>query len=173
MFRWVAIFAVACVFASGCDDDATPVSPGTLPVTFSAVLSPANEVPPIANSEQGAQGTMQVQFNVTRDAAGAITAATADFYLSASALAPNTTLIGAHIHNGAAGVNGPVLVSTGLTTALTKELPDGRGELVVRGVVVQPSVAQGNIDNPSGYYFNIHSPTNPSGFVRGQLRRVQ
>ena len=173
MWRWCVILAVACVFTSGCDDDSSPVSAGTLPVTFSAILSPANEVPPITNVEQGNQGTAQVQFNLTRDSGGTITGATADMYFSASNLPQNTTLIGAHIHRGVAGVNGPVLVSTGLTTANTRQLADGTGELTFSGIVVDPVIAQQIIDNPAGFYFNVHSPTNPGGFTRGQLRRVQ
>jgi len=34
-------------------------------------------------------------------------------------------------------------------------------------------VAQGMLDNPSGYYFNIHSTLNPTGVARGQLTRTQ
>ena len=61
MVRWFAILAVVCVFTSGCDDDNTPVSPGTLPVTLSAILSPANEVPPVSNAEQNELGSSEVQ----------------------------------------------------------------------------------------------------------------
>ena len=29
------------------------------------------------------------------------------------------------------------------------------------------------MDNPAGNYFNMHSPLNPGGAVRGQLTRVR
>jgi len=29
------------------------------------------------------------------------------------------------------------------------------------------------INNPAAFYFNVHSPSNPGGFSRGQLARVQ
>jgi hypothetical protein len=43
----------------------------------------------------------------------------------------------------------------------------------VTGVDVPAALAQMIIDNPSGFYFNIHSPLNPGGFARGQLQQVQ
>jgi hypothetical protein len=33
-------------------------------------------------------------------------------------------------------------------------------------------VAQQLIDNPSAFYFNVHTFTNPGGMARGQLRRA-
>ena len=35
------------------------------------------------------------------------------------------------------------------------------------------SQAQAVMDNPAGYYFNMHSPLNPGGVIRGQLVRVR
>ena len=38
---------------------------------------------------------------------------------------------------------------------------------------VEPAVADDLIKNPSNYYFNVHTPLNPAGAVRGQLTRVR
>jgi hypothetical protein len=38
-------------------------------------------------------------------------------------------------------------------------------------------VSQANLaqiyNNPAGFYFNVHTPVNPGGAVRGQLTRTQ
>jgi hypothetical protein len=71
------------------------------------------------------------------------------------------------------GLNGPVIISTGLATANTRVLENGSGEFVFRGVFADPAVVQQIINNPSTFYFNVHSPTNSGGFSRGQLARIQ
>jgi hypothetical protein len=173
MHRCFALFAIAaCVFLTACNDNET-TAPSAAPLVFSAILKPANEVPPVAGSESTGQGAVQVQFDVTRDAAGAITAATGTFYFQLTGYPAGTTVVGAHIHPAPAGVNGPVIISTGLTTANTRTLENGSGEFIFRGVFADPAIIQQIINNPAVFYFNVHSPTNPGGFSRGQLVRVQ
>jgi hypothetical protein len=173
MIRSTLVLLVACVFLAGCDDNNSPTSPSTQPLVFSALLQPANEVPPIANAEGGGRGAVQVTFNVTRDANNAITAATATFYFQLTGFPTGTTLVGAHIHPGPAGMNGPVVISTGLTAVNTVSLPNGTNEFTFSNITVDPALVQAIVNNPSGYYFNTHSPLNPGGFSRGQLTRVQ
>ena len=85
----------------------------------------------------------------------------------------STTTVGAHIHPGAAGVNGPVIVNAGPSATVPVALSNGSAEFSSGPVAVTPAVAQSIIDNPAGFYFNVHSPLNPGGFARGQLTRVQ
>jgi hypothetical protein len=173
MHRPIALcFIAACVFLAACDDNPT-TAPSATPVVFSAALQPANEVPPVAGSESSGHGAMQVQFDLTRDAAGNITGATGTFYVQLTGYPPGTTIVGAHIHPGVAGINGSVIISTGLATANTRALDNGSGEFTFRGVLADPAVVQQIINNPSAFYFNVHSPSNPGGFSRGQLARVQ
>jgi hypothetical protein len=173
MHRSIALLAIsACVFLSACDDNET-TAPSAAPVVFSAALIPANEVPPVAGAESTGRGAVQVQFDFTRDAAGAITAATGTFYFQLTGYPAGTTIVGAHIHPAPAGVNGPVIISTGLTTANTRVLENGSGEFIFRGVFSDPAIVQQIINNPAAFYFNVHSPSNPGGFSRGQLARVQ
>jgi hypothetical protein len=173
MHRCFACFAIAaCVFLAACDDNET-TTPSAAPVVFSATLAPSNEVPPVGGTESAGHGAVQVQFDLTRDASGAITAATGTFYFQLSGYPPGTTIVGAHIHPAPAGMNGPVIISTGLATANTRVLENGSGEFTFRGVFSDPTIVQQIINNPAAFYFNVHSTTNPSGFSRGQLVRVQ
>jgi hypothetical protein len=171
MNRWVLIVAL-CVFTSGCGDDDT-TAPSSLPLVFSAILSPANEVPPISNAEGGGRGAAQIQFDVTRGSGDAITAATVTFYFQLSGFPPGTSVVGAHIHPGPGGVNGPVIISTGVATATAVPLPNGSTEFKVSGLAVDPALVQSIVNNPAAFYFNVHSPLNSGGFARGQLTRVQ
>jgi len=174
MHRQIALFAIASsVFlAAACGSDQT-TAPSAAPLVFSALLSPSNEVPPAGGTESAGHGAVQVQFDVTRDAAGAITAATGTFYFQLTGYPPGTTIVGAHIHPAPAGTNGPVIISTGLATANTVTLTSGSGEFTFRGVFSDPAVVQQIANNPGAFYFNVHSPTNPGGFSRGQLAWVQ
>jgi hypothetical protein len=172
MNRWTLTAVALCILTAGCGDE-NQTAPSNAPLIFSAILSPANEVPPVAGAESGGRGAAQVQFDVTRGAGDAITSATASFYYQLSGFPAGTTLIGAHIHPAPAGVNGPVIISTGLTATSTVSLPNGTGEFRVTGIQADPALVQSIINNPAAYYFNVHSPSNTGGFSRGQLTRVQ
>jgi CHRD domain len=66
----------------------------------------------------------------------------------------------AHIHVGAAGVNGNIVVP--LTA------PDAGGSAAGCAVTTRALVAA-ILDNPSGYYANVHTSDFPAGAIRGQL----
>lgn len=70
-----------------------------------------NENPPIASSDSSL-GTITMR--VTRDARGNVNAATVvldiDYTVSTA-----QTFTGLHIHNGVVGVNGPVVINTGIS----------------------------------------------------------
>lgn len=167
------LIVCAAATAAACSDSDTATSPSNLPVIFSAVLRPANEVPPVSNAESSGVGAAQIMFNLTRDAAGAITGGTADFYFQASGFPGDTAVQGAHIHPGVAGVNGGVIIGAALTAANRLPLSNGMVEYRQTGIVMSAANAAAVVANPSAFYFNIHSPANPGGFARGQLTRVQ
>ena len=171
MVRSGLLVAGLCVVLAGCDD--SPSSSSTVPVVVSAQLSPANEVPAIANAESVARGAAQVSFNVARDSAGAVTGATATMYFQLTGLPSGTVIRGAHIHSSPAGVNGPIVVDTGITPVNTQTLADGRQEFSFRNIPVTAATMQGILANPAGFYFNVHTVTNPGGVARGQLIQVQ
>ena len=80
-----AIIAAAGILAAGCGSK-SPTTPSGPPntIVFTAALSAANEVPPITNADVNARGTATVTFNLTRDSAGTITAATVNYVYSVS-----------------------------------------------------------------------------------------
>jgi hypothetical protein len=166
------VIVALCGVAAGCDDDG-PTSASGAPVVFSAQLSPANEVPAVSNAESTARGAAQVTFNVTRDSADVVTGGTATLYFQATGLPAGTTFRGAHIHSAVAGVNGPIVVDSGITAAAPATLASGTGEFTFTGITVSAATMNAILANPSAYYFNIHTNLNPGGVARGQLTPLQ
>ena len=175
MKRLVMVAALTALVA-GCDDNGNgPTGPSnTGPLVFTAQLSAANEVPPITNAESNARGTATMTFNVPRDSNGAITGGgTVNFAVQVSGFAAGTPAIAAHIHTGAAGSNGGFVVNTGLTAAAPIVMADGTATITINNRDVDQATATNIMNNPGGFYFNLHTPTNPGGAVRGQLVRQQ
>lgn len=159
------------VFAAGCEDD-PPTEPTPLTPTFSMALLPSNEPTLPDATESVCRGTVTIRFNITRDTAQAITSANADFQASITSCPSSTVVRIAHIHQQVAGVNGDIVVNTGLTQGEVT-LVSGAGSFTKNNVTVAPALAQQILDGPAGFYFNIHSVTNPGGFLRAQLVRTQ
>ena len=106
-------------------------------------LSGANEVPPVKTSASGS---------------GTITIAD-DGAVSGSVTATGVAGTAAHIHEGAAGANGPVIVP------LTK---DGDSYKVPAGAKL--TSAQLASFKAGNLYVNVHSAANPNGEIRAQLK---
>ena len=74
-----------------------------------------------------------------------------------------------HIHRGAAGVNGPVVVNSNLG----QPLEGRRGVRIFRQVEIADAAGLEVIGeilaNPQDFYVNVHTASAPPGFVRGQL----
>ena len=72
-----------------------------------------------------------------------------------------TGIVNMHIHTGAVGVGGAVLVNfnetSGVNTAVNKCVTD------------TPANAASIIANPAGFYLNAHTVAFPNGAIRGQL----
>ncbi len=117
-------------------------------VLLRASLSGANEIPP---ADPDGTGRSNVFINPENNTV-CFSIVVADIVLPAAA---------AHIHAGAADVNGPIVVpflppdETGVSTGCT---PD-----------VDPALVQDIIANPMNYYVNVHNSEFPGGVVRGQL----
>lgn len=77
----------------------------------------------------------------------------------------------AHVHEGAAGVNGPVVANLAgpedghaadcLTEGEAGKFPTGEAGIVQR-----------ILNNPAAFYVNVHNPAHPGGAIRGQLSTV-
>jgi hypothetical protein len=163
--------------ASSCDDNNTPPTgpSNSGPIVFTAQLSAANEVPAIAGAEANGRGNVTITFNVPRDTSGGVTGSgSVTFAVQLSGFPANTPAVAAHIHPGAAGVNGSVLLGTTLSAAAPVLMGDGTANITVTGARdVTQTEAQQIVANPAGYYFNVHTQLNPGGAVRGQLTRTQ
>lgn len=171
----LSLLAVALgvlVSACGSSSPASPTSP-TNP-TFTATLSPVNEVPSVTGAEAAGTGNATVTIVTTKDSAGNVTAATATFVVNLSGFPANTPINISHIHEAAAGVNGSVVVNSGLTAGTVVLNSSGAGTFTAANLTITPvDVANRILANPAGFYFNVHSTLNPGGVARGQLVRQQ
>jgi hypothetical protein len=171
--RRLAIFSVLLTIGAAACGSGSSQNPSQQPIVFTADLKASNEVPAVNNAESTATGTATLTFSVPRDSSGNITGdGTWNVQAVVTGLQPTTTIILSHIHNGPAGVAAGVFVNTGLTAANAIPI-NVSGTVNFTGVAITQSQAQQIIANPAGFYFNMHSPLNPSGVLRGQLVRVQ
>ncbi len=108
------------------------------------VLSGGNEVPPVTTS---ASGTGTVTINP-------------DHTVSATITVTGMTATASHIHEGAAGANGPVIVPFTKTGDNTFAAPPG-AKLTDSQYA---SFKAGNL------YVNVHSAQHPGGEIRAQLK---
>jgi hypothetical protein len=171
----VSLALVVLALAAGCENSSNP-SPTPTPTptpnpVFTSTLLAANEVPPIGNAEQTASGTVRIELVITRDAANAISSATANFIVTLAGFPAGSSVNIAHIHQAPVGVNAGIAVNTGLTSGEVTLAANGTGGFTKNGVNVTPATAQAMLDGPAGFYFNVHTTLNPNGVIRGQLAR--
>lgn len=156
---------------------ATTAAPTAAPtaatkLTFSADLKTENEVPPIANDEKSGSGKATVTFDLTRDAAGKVTAAKASIDLTLTGFPATAAIHIGHIHNAAAGANGGVVIPWKTDADTPLVLTGGATTFKKADVTVDPALAERIIDKPSDFYVNFHSRLNAGGVVRGQLVKM-
>jgi CHRD domain len=121
---------------------------------FVAELSGAAEVDAEGNPDQGdPDGTGTAGIAIDPEAGTVCwTIEVANIMLPATA---------AHIHVGAAGVAGDVVI--------TLSPPDATGVADDCAEGQDAATLQAIVDNPAGYYVNVHNEEFPNGAVRGQL----
>ncbi len=113
-------------------------------------LSGNNEVPRPGDTAMTGSGTVTLSTNE----------GTACPSLNISVPA-NQEISAAHIHRGAAGVNGPVLIT------FEVEPKSVRSDCVMG----DKNLIREITDNPGGFYVNVHTKRLPDGATRGQLTR--
>ncbi len=165
--------AFALLSATGCGSSSSTTSPTvvTTPL-FTAVLSPANEVPPVTNAESVVTGNVTVTLNTNKDSAGNITAASATFAVTLGGFPAGSAVNIAHIHEGASTCACPVVVNTSLAAGEVT-VASGLASFTKTNITVDPAVAQRILNNPAGFYFNVHTTLNAGGVARGTLVRTQ
>lgn len=115
---------------------------------LSAGLTGAAEVPGPGDTDGGGSATVRVNPGQTQVC----------YTLTVTGIDAATV---AHIHRGATGVAGPPVV--------TLDAPaDGSSEGCA---TVSRDVAREIVQNPGGFYVNVHNAAFPNGAVRGQLGR--
>jgi hypothetical protein len=132
-----AVLLAACAAGSG---GAASMNPHSQQV----VLSGANEVPANATTAAGS-GTVTIN---------------PDFSVSGVIVAAGMTATAAHIHEAAAGANGPVVVPLTKTADNTFSAADGAKLTEAQ----YASYKAGNL------YVNVHSAKFPGGEIRAQLK---
>lgn len=131
------------------------------PVVFTATINAAQEVPtPAAETPAGGIGSGSLIYNPSE---GTLKFAFSYRGLSDAAAA-------AHFHNGAPGTAGPVIqtICGAPEPAIVGDCPGASGFLQGTWEVPQEQVEalmQGDL------YFNIHTPLNQPGELRGQITR--
>ena len=120
-------------------------APATSTKVFKALLSGANEVPAPGDPDGSGRATVrikgtQVCFTLKVDKVDALAAA--------------------HIHEGAAGEAGPVVVDLFAGTVKKKGC-----------VRTTPEIAAEIRRSPGEYYVNVHNAAYPAGALRGQLQK--
>jgi len=134
-------------------------------------MTQAEENPPTGVS--GAANSM-TYVRIDRDSTGNVVSGAVSFNLNYAMGAP-TTFTGLHIHNAKVGVNGPVVINTGISGTIPVISTAGAGS-IVREIEIRPTDSafdflRGLVENPENYYVNIHTTDFPGGVVRAQLAR--
>jgi hypothetical protein len=115
---------------------------------FVATLTGSGEVPPIPSTTKGiAHVTIDVDKRLI----------CYDFSIT------GRRPVAAHIHEGAVDANGPIAVDFSTFGMDIMRRSEGCTRKIARQVL------EGIVENPAGYYVNIHTAQNPGGEVRGQL----
>lgn len=139
------------------------------------LMSPKNEVPA---TDSGGSGVASVIVLATRDSNGSLTSGLVTFDMNYTGFADPTTFTGFHIHQGPAGVNGPVTINTGINGAANAVTANPAGGNLHYDVEVNLGSAAATetlntlFSNPANTYINLHTTVFPGGVIRDQLRRT-
>ena len=139
-----------------------------------AVLLPASEVPPVNISSRAVADVIS---NVVLDPSGQIVSGSVDILVRAT-LPSAITVTGINLHNGLAGQNTPVALSTGLTVANSRALQSGADSVHLQIPVTgkDPTLLAtltSLFQDPTKFYLDLTSVTQPNGLMRGQLAKAQ
>ena len=141
--HWVAVAATALCITQNANADHLSAK-----YLFAARLDGAQEVPGVTTNALGV-ATMHVSDDMD----------TACFEMTVTGLSGSVT--GVHIHEGAIGVSGPIVVD------LMSYLSDNRVKGTITGSTLTPQLIAKLFSG--AFYVNVHTAANPNGEIRGQL----
>src|SRR5260370_26541740 len=133
-------------------------------MTFNVTLLPSTETPPVAGLD--ATAPTLVAIRTVRAEDGSVLAGVASFDVNYRFPASHVEFTGLHVHDGAAGVAGPVRLPSGLSGNNSIGSESGFGKILLYQVVNDPNgVATLNslVANPELHYANIHTSVNGGG----------
>lgn len=169
MKRAAALALMLALGSVGCGSK-NPNGPSNQPTVFTVALKASSEAPPVTNAESNASGTAVITITTTKDSTGNVTAGTIDFSVTMTGFPNGSKAILAHIHNAPVGVSGGVFVGvSGVSAGSPIEMPNGSGSFHFSETPGADKINQ-ILANPAGFYFNVHTPLNPTGAIRGQLQ---
>jgi len=108
-----------------------------------------------------------------RNADGTVAAGTIIFDVNYRGFPPSTTFTGLHIHQGAAGVSAAIVFPTDVNATTNKVASDtGNGNIFKIVTIATPAGIKALnqlVQDPFGFYENLHTTVNPGGAMREQL----
>lgn len=140
--------------------------------TLVADMTPSAENPAIEGVD--ASATASIGIHIIRDQFGEVTAGIADFRIM-WAFGEEQVVRAMHIHEGPAGVNGPVVIDSEFTSGALAG-PGSGTFLQTSGLITDPALIAKLMQimaNPAGFYVNLHTATFPGGIMRGQLSNAE
>ena len=136
---WASGMGAAALLAAGCAQMSSPAPSGS-----NVILNGNQEVPPVSTAATGS-GTIRVLM---------------DRSVSGSVITSGVAGTVAHIHLGAAGENGPVIIPLNRTADNTWSVPAS----------IRLNDTQYEAFRLGNLYVNVHSAANPGGEIRGQIQ---
>lgn len=138
---------------------------------FQVTMLPSNEVPPVTGLT--ATGPSKVGIFLLRNADGSVAAGATGFDVNVRGFPAPTTFTGLHIHDAGPGANSGVVFPSGLDGNLNKVVSDSGNGNIFRlvNVTSASAIAKLNslVQNPNGFYLNVHTTVNGGGAMREQL----
>ena len=135
---WASGMGAAALLAAGCAQMSSSAPSGS-----NVILNGNQEVPPVSTAATGS-GTIRVLM---------------DRSVSGSVMTSGVAGTVAHIHLGAPGQNGPVIIPLNRTADNTWSVPAS----------IRLNDTQYEAFRLGNLYVNVHSAVNPNGEIRGQL----
>ena len=141
-------------------------------VTLEANLSTLSENPPVVGRDASGKAGIEIRFE-QGGATGATAAATKAIVMVniTATTAQNEVVSAAHIHRGARGTNGPVVVDFNLTTPVNTvagQMATVATQFEVTDAAVLAILSE-VVNDPGAFYVNVHTQSNAGGHIRGQL----